>query len=60
MDEVGFVARLWNLLVVINPGVVERARQQFTRGREHVAEEGLPLEGDRDWLPALFRAIAWK
>ena len=57
-DEEGFEARVWNLLVLINPGDEELALQQFNRWREHLAEDGQPLEADSDWLPALFTAIA--
>ena len=59
-DEDGFEARVWNLLVLINPGDEELALQQFNRWREHLAEDGQPLEADSDWLPALFTAIAWQ
>ena len=59
-DEEGFEARVWNLLVLINPGDEELALQQFNRWREHLSEDGQPLEADSDWLPALFTAIAWQ
>ncbi|MFB5204467.1 hypothetical protein, partial [Stenotrophomonas sp. 3diitr2024] len=59
-DEDGFEARVWNLLVLINPGDEELALQQFNRWREHLSEDGQPLEADSDWLPALFTAIAWQ
>lgn len=49
-DEEGFEARVWNLLVLINPGDEELALQQFNRWREHLSEDGQPLEADSDWL----------
>ena len=52
-DEADFEARVWNLLVLINPGDDEQALQQFNRWREQLAEQGQPLEADSDWLPAL-------
>jgi len=59
-DEDDFEARIWNLFVLINPGDEELALQQFNRWREHLAEDGQPLEADSDWVPALFTAIAWQ
>ncbi|HDS1559207.1 hypothetical protein JAK58_08305 [Stenotrophomonas maltophilia] len=59
-DEDGFEARVWNLLVLINPGDEELALQQFNRWRELLAEAGEPLEADADWLPPLLSAIGWQ
>src|SRR6185437_8304429 len=42
-DEDDFEARVWNLLVLINPGDEELALQQFNRWREHLYEDGQPL-----------------
>ncbi|HIE5356021.1 TPA: DUF6630 family protein [Stenotrophomonas maltophilia] len=59
-DEDGFEARVWNLLVLINPGDEELALQQFNRWRELLAEAGEPPEADADWLPPLLSAIGWQ
>lgn len=59
-DEDDFEARVWNLLVLINPGDDELALQQFNRWRELLAEQGEELEPDSDWVPALFTAIGWQ
>lgn len=59
-DEDDFEARVWNLLVLINPGDEELALQQFNRWRELLAERGEPLEPDSDWLPPLLAAIGWQ
>lgn len=59
-DEADFEARIWNLLVLINPGDEELALQQFNRWRELLAEQGEPLEAESDWLPPLLAAINWQ
>jgi len=59
-DEADFEARIWNLLVLINPGDDELALQQFNRWRELLADQGEPVEPDSDWLQPLLAAINWQ
>ncbi|MCW4454439.1 hypothetical protein OK348_06485 [Flavobacterium sp. MXW15] len=51
-------ARVWNLLLLINPGDEESALRQFDAWREVVGEAG--GEGDDRWLWALKDAIDWQ
>ena len=59
-EEDDFEARIWNLLVLINPGDEELAMQQFNRWREHLLEDGQGLEADSQWLTPLLQVIAWQ
>ena len=59
-DEDDFEARVWNLLVLINPGDEELAMDQFNRWREAVLDSGQELEADSDWLGLLLEAIGWQ
>lgn len=51
-------ARVWNLLVLINPGDEETALRQFDAWREDMADEADDPESER-WLDALGEAIDW-
>ena len=57
-DEDDFEARVWNLLVLINPGDEELALQQFNRWREALLETGEEIDEEADWLPPLMTAIS--
>jgi hypothetical protein len=59
-DEDDFEARIWNLLVLINPGDEELALQQFNRWREALLESGEEVEPESDWLTPLMAAISWQ
>lgn len=53
-------ARIWNLLLLINPGDEDAALRQFDHWRERVAEAGGEWDEDQLWLRALAEAIDWR
>ncbi|HYG08236.1 MAG TPA: hypothetical protein VD865_17745 [Stenotrophomonas sp.] len=57
-DVDGHAARVWNLLLLINPGDEETALRQFDAWREALAGEVEDPDGDH-WLLALAEAIDW-
>lgn len=57
-DVDGHAARVWNLLVLINPGDEETALRQFDDWRETMAEEADDPESER-WFEVLAEAIDW-
>ncbi|MBS7457348.1 DUF6630 family protein [Coralloluteibacterium stylophorae] len=53
-DEDDFPARVWNLLVLINPGDEETALRQFDAWRDTASEPG-----DEAWLESLRDVVDW-
>lgn len=60
-DEDDHQARIWNLLLLINPGDEESALQQFGQWRDEMA--AVPEDdgaADQQWLWTLNEVISWK
>lgn len=57
-DVDGHAARIWNLLVLINPGDEDTALRQFDSWREAMGEAADDPESE-EWLDALAEAIDW-